>query len=68
MYYTIGIAGHINHGKTSLTKALTNIDTDRLKVEKERNISIELGYAQFSLYGIEASIIDVPGHEKFIKK
>lgn len=68
MYYTIGIAGHINHGKTSLTKALTNIDTDRLKIEKERNISIELGYAQFSLFGLETSIIDVPGHEKFIKK
>ncbi|WP_098746789.1 selenocysteine-specific translation elongation factor [Paenibacillus sp. EZ-K15] len=67
-YYTIGIAGHINHGKTTLTKALTNIDTDRLIVEKERNISIELGYAPLSLYGFETSIIDVPGHEKFIRK
>ncbi|SDP20301.1 Elongation factor Tu GTP binding domain-containing protein [Paenibacillus sp. yr247] len=48
-YYTIGMAGHIDHGKTTLTKALTNVDTDRLKEEKERQISIELGYAPFPL-------------------
>ncbi|MEH7334103.1 selenocysteine-specific translation elongation factor [Neobacillus drentensis] len=68
-YYTIGIAGHIDHGKTTLTKALTNVDTDRLKEEKERNISIELGYAPIHLKeGYHVSVIDVPGHEKFIKQ
>ncbi|MGM0900414.1 MAG: selenocysteine-specific translation elongation factor [Bacillota bacterium] len=68
-YYTIGIAGHIDHGKTTLTKALTNVDTDRLKEEKERNISIELGYAPFQIKeGYHVSIIDVPGHEKFIRQ
>jgi selenocysteine-specific elongation factor len=68
-YYTIGIAGHIDHGKTTLTKALTNVDTDRLKEEKERKISIELGYAPFKLKeGYHVSVIDVPGHEKFIKQ
>ncbi len=67
--YTIGMAGHIDHGKTTLTKALTNVDTDRLKEEKERNISIELGYAPFNLGdGYQVSIIDVPGHEKFIRQ
>lgn len=68
-YYTIGMAGHIDHGKTTLTKALTNVDTDRLKEEKERNISIELGYAPLDLgKGVVASIVDVPGHEKFIRQ
>ncbi|WP_349410625.1 selenocysteine-specific translation elongation factor [Pseudalkalibacillus sp. SCS-8] len=68
-YFTIGMAGHIDHGKTTLTKALTNVDTDRLKEEKERNISIELGYAPFNLgEGFQVSIIDVPGHEKFIRQ
>lgn len=68
-YYTIGMAGHIDHGKTTLTKALTNIDTDRLKEEKQRKISIELGYAPFSLsQDLQVTIIDVPGHEKFIKQ
>jgi selenocysteine-specific elongation factor len=68
--YTIGMAGHIDHGKTSLTKALTNIDTDRLKEEKERNISIELGYAPLKIDGVpyNMSIIDVPGHERFIRQ
>ncbi|MFF2450276.1 selenocysteine-specific translation elongation factor [Neobacillus sp. NPDC058068] len=68
-YFTIGMAGHIDHGKTSLTKALTNIDTDRLKEEKERQISIELGFAP--LYEddeIQISVIDVPGHERFIRQ
>lgn len=68
-FYTIGIAGHINHGKTTLTKALTNVDTDHLKEEKERNMSIELGYAPFMIKeGYHVTIIDVPGHERFIKK
>jgi selenocysteine-specific elongation factor len=68
-FYTIGMAGHIDHGKTSLTKALTNVDTDRLKEEKERQISIELGFAP--LYEddeIQISVIDVPGHERFIRQ
>lgn len=68
-YYTIGMAGHIDHGKTTLTKALTNIDTDRLKEEKERAISIEPGYAPLQLGDdMEVSIVDVPGHEKFIRQ
>ncbi|OZM56316.1 selenocysteine-specific translation elongation factor [Lottiidibacillus patelloidae] len=67
-FYTVGMAGHIDHGKTSLTKALTNVDTDRLKEEKERKITIELGYAPFDLGELKASIIDVPGHERFIRQ
>ncbi|UCZ51611.1 selenocysteine-specific translation elongation factor [Bacillus shivajii] len=68
-YYTLGMAGHIDHGKTTLTKALTNIETDRLKEEKERAISIELGYALLKLTDdLTVSIIDVPGHEKFIRQ
>lgn len=68
-FFTIGMAGHIDHGKTTLTKALTNIDTDRLKEEKERNISIELGFAPLKLKSdIQVSVIDVPGHEKFIRQ
>ena len=68
-YFTIGIAGHIDHGKTALTKALTGIDTDRIKEEKERNISIELGFAPFIQEdGFEVSIVDVPGHENFIRQ
>lgn len=68
-YFTIGMAGHIDHGKTALTKALTGVDTDRLKEEKERNISIEPGYASFiNDEQLEVSIIDVPGHERFIRQ
>ena len=64
----IGTAGHIDHGKTTLIKALTNRDTDRLKEEQKRGISIELGFTYFDLpSGKRAGIIDVPGHEKFIK-
>lgn len=64
----IGTAGHVDHGKTALIKALTGIDTDRLKIEKERGISIELGYAFCRLpSGRRAGIVDVPGHERFIK-
>lgn len=67
--YTIGMAGHIDHGKTSLTKALTGIDTDRLKEEKERQISIEPGYAHLQIIkDMNVSIVDVPGHEKFIRQ
>ncbi|MCT4621442.1 MAG: selenocysteine-specific translation elongation factor [Marinisporobacter sp.] len=64
----IGTAGHIDHGKTTLIKALTGVDADRLKEEKKRGITIELGFAHFDLpSGKRAGIIDVPGHEKFIK-
>ncbi len=68
MPYIIGTAGHIDHGKTSLIKALTGADTDRLKEEKERGISIDLGFAHLPLPdGGEAGIVDVPGHERFIR-
>lgn len=64
----IGTAGHIDHGKTTLVKALTGMDTDRLKEEKERGISIELGFAFLTLPdGAQAGIVDVPGHERFVK-
>lgn len=64
----IGTAGHIDHGKTTLIKALTGRDTDTLKEEKERGISINLGFTFFDLpSGKRAGIIDVPGHEKFVK-
>jgi selenocysteine-specific elongation factor len=64
----IGTAGHIDHGKTTLIKALTGRNTDRLKEEQKRGISIELGFTYFDLPdGRRAGIIDVPGHEKFIK-
>src|ERR1700685_3143875 len=63
-----GTAGHIDHGKTALVRALTGIDTDRLAEEKRRGISIDLGFAHFSLpNGRSISFIDVPGHERFIK-
>ena len=64
----IGTAGHIDHGKTTLIKALTGRETDTLKEEKDRGISINLGFTYFDLpSGRRAGIIDVPGHEKFIK-
>ncbi len=66
--FIIGTAGHIDHGKTELIKALTGTDTDRLKEEKERGISIELGFADIELPGgITAGVVDVPGHEHFVK-
>lgn len=68
-FYTIGMAGHIDHGKTTLTKTLTNIDTDRLKEEKLRKISIEAGYAPLKINeDIAISVVDVPGHERFIRQ
>lgn len=64
----VGTAGHIDHGKTTLIRAVTGRNTDRLKEEKDRGISIELGFTYFDLpSGKRAGIIDVPGHEKFIK-
>lgn len=63
----IGTAGHIDHGKTTLIHALTGRNTDRLKEEKERGITIELGFTWFDMKdGTRCGIIDVPGHEKFI--
>src|SRR5512135_2443260 len=64
----IGTAGHIDHGKTSLIKALTGIDCDRLKEEKERGITIELGFAHYR-FGDDllVGIVDVPGHERFVR-
>jgi len=68
MGFVIGTAGHIDHGKTALVKALTGQDTDRLRAEKERGISIDLGFAHFTLPNqTKVSIIDVPGHERFIR-
>ncbi len=66
--FILGTAGHIDHGKTSLIKAVTGIDTDRLKEEKERGITIELGFASIDLPGgFHVGVVDVPGHEKFVK-
>lgn len=67
-YGIIGTAGHVDHGKTCLIQALTGIDTDRLKEEKKRGITIELGFAWMDVPGGErVGIVDVPGHEKFVK-
>ncbi len=64
----IGTAGHIDHGKTALVRALTGIDTDRLKEEKRRGISIDLGFAHLQLSeNVRLGLVDVPGHERFIK-
>ena len=65
--YIIGTAGHVDHGKSSLVKALTGIDPDRLQEEKDRELTIDLGYAWLDLPDHKSvSIVDVPGHEKFI--
>ncbi|GMR13312.1 MAG: selenocysteine-specific translation elongation factor [Gemmatimonadota bacterium] len=64
----LGTAGHIDHGKTALVKALTSIDTDRLKEEKARGITIDLGFAEFTpASGVNLGVVDVPGHEGFIR-
>jgi selenocysteine-specific elongation factor len=64
----LGTAGHIDHGKTSLVKAVSGTDTDRLKEEKRRGITIELGFASIDLpSGLHIGVVDVPGHEKFVK-
>src|SRR5947207_12590656 len=64
----VGTAGHIDHGKTALVKALTGIDADRLKEEKERGITIDIGFANLTIDSNTAiGFIDVPGHERFIK-
>ncbi|HMK49402.1 MAG TPA: selenocysteine-specific translation elongation factor, partial [Thermodesulfovibrionales bacterium] len=67
-YVILGTAGHIDHGKSSLVKALTGIDPDRLKEEKERGITIDLGFADIEYPdGLTVGIVDVPGHERLIK-
>jgi selenocysteine-specific elongation factor len=63
----LGTAGHIDHGKTSLVKALTGIDTDRLPEEKARGITIDIGFARLDLGDYRLGIVDVPGHERFVK-
>ena len=63
----LGTAGHIDHGKTSLVKALTGIDCDRLPEEKARGITIDIGFAILELPPFRLGIVDVPGHERFVK-
>ena len=64
---TLGTAGHVDHGKTALVKFFTGCDTDRLKIEKERGMSIDLGFAPSTIGGVQVGIVDVPGHESFVK-
>jgi len=64
---TVGTAGHIDHGKTTLVKALTGVDGDRLPEEKQRGITIDLGFAELELGDLHVGFIDVPGHERFVK-
>ena len=63
----VGTAGHIDHGKSSLVLALTGTDPDRLKEEKARGITIDLGFAHFEHDGFNFAFVDVPGHEKFVR-
>jgi selenocysteine-specific elongation factor len=63
----LGTAGHIDHGKTSLIRALTGVDTDRLPEEKRRGITIELGFAELRVGDFRLGIVDVPGHERFVR-
>ena len=63
----VGTAGHIDHGKTALVRALTGTDTDRLPEEKKRGITIDLGFAELETGGIHFGFVDVPGHERFVK-
>jgi len=68
MPLTVGTAGHVDHGKTTLVRALTGKDTDRLPEERARGISIDLGYAPLALpSGTTVSLVDVPGHERFVR-
>jgi selenocysteine-specific elongation factor len=68
-HFILGAAGHVDHGKTALITALTGTNTDRLKEERERGISIELGFAEFDLGdGVMLGVVDMPGHEKFVKQ
>ncbi|MGH7539619.1 MAG: selenocysteine-specific translation elongation factor, partial [Gemmatimonadota bacterium] len=66
--HVIGTAGHVDHGKTSLVRALTGVDTDRWKEERDRGLTIDLGFARLVLNGeVEVGVVDVPGHEDFLK-
>ena len=67
MNLVLGTAGHIDHGKTALVRALTGVDTDRLPAEKQRGITIDLGFASLDLGDDQVALIDVPGHERFIR-
>ena len=68
-HYLVGTAGHVDHGKTQLIRALSGMETDRLKEEKQRGISIELGFAHMRLpSGRQIGIVDVPGHERFVRQ
>ena len=66
-YLILGTAGHIDHGKTSLIKALTGTDTDRLPEEQRRGMTIELGFAGLELEDVQFGVVDVPGHERFVR-
>ena len=63
----IGTAGHIDHGKSALVRALTGIEPDRLKEEQDRGITIELGFAHAMIGDVDVSFVDVPGHERFVR-
>jgi len=63
----VGTAGHVDHGKSTLVKALTGIDPDRLEEEKKRGITIDLGFAHLDVDGYSFSFVDVPGHENYLK-
>src|SRR5437868_11834186 len=63
----VGTAGHIDHGKTALVRALTGVDADRLPEEKRRGITIDLGFAELDLEDVRVGFVDVPGHERFVK-
>ena len=67
MEVIVGTAGHIDHGKTALVKALTGIDADRLPEEKRRGITVDLGFAETSIGETHFGFVDVPGHERFVK-
>ena len=66
-HFILATAGHVDHGKTALVKALTGVDTDRLPEEKARGITIDLGFAHLALPGFSVGVIDVPGHEDFVR-
>jgi len=66
-HFILGTAGHIDHGKTTLIKALTGVDTDRLPEEKQRGMTIELGFAELDLGDVTFGVVDVPGHERFVR-
>ncbi|MBV9241773.1 MAG: GTP-binding protein, partial [Acidobacteria bacterium] len=67
MDVVVGTAGHIDHGKTALVKALTGVDADRLPDEKRRGITIDLGFAEMTVDDVHFGFVDVPGHERFVR-